>query len=116
MTWVTTWAQTGCRGLQGSLLRWPPARASREMQDMRCANSQRPGRGPNRHETTSQYSGLHTWLLLGALPEHAGIALERHKRLAGIDPVLLLLEGDVIDRLTASAALKEGARNVDHVP
>src|SRR5262245_36641014 len=53
---------------------------------------------------------------LGALPEHAGIALERHKRLAGIGPVLLLLEGDVIDRLAASAALKEGARNIDHVP
>src|SRR5262249_48247500 len=55
-------------------------------------------------------------LLLGALPEHAGIALERHKPLTGIGPVLLLLEGDVIDRLAASAALKERARNVDHVP
>ena len=74
-------------------------------------------RRPNHHDTPSQYSRLqHGWLLFGALPEHAGIALERHKPLAGIGPVLLLLEGDVIDRLAASAALKERARNVDHVP
>src|SRR5262245_19733386 len=82
--------------------------------------SKTPGlcfRRPNHHDTPSQYSRLqHGWLLFGALPEHAGIALERHKPLAGIGPVLLLLEGDVIDRLAASAALKERARNVDHVP
>src|SRR5262249_16347315 len=54
--------------------------------------------------------------LLGSLAEHAGIALERNQRLAGIGPVLHLFDGDVVNRLTAGAALKESARNVDHVP
>src|SRR5215831_11778367 len=31
-------------------------------------------------------------------------------------PVLHLFDGDVVNRLTTGAALKESARNVDHVP
>jgi hypothetical protein len=46
----------------------------------------------------------------------AGIAFERNQRLAGIGPVLHLFDADVVNRLTAGAALKESARNVDHVP
>src|SRR5262249_24068527 len=38
------------------------------------------------------------------------------QRLAGINPVLHLFDGNVVDRLTAGAALKESARNVDHAP
>src|SRR5262249_15691901 len=46
----------------------------------------------------------------------AGIALKRNQRLADVGPVLQFFDGDVVNRLTASAALKERARNVDHVP
>src|SRR5262249_10824255 len=31
-------------------------------------------------------------------------------------PILHLVDGDVVNRLTAGAALKESARNVNHVP
>src|SRR5215468_2871626 len=58
---------------------------------------------------------LYATFLLGSLAEHAGIALERNQRLAGIGPVLHLFDGDVVNRLAAGAALKESARNVDHV-
>ena len=59
---------------------------------------------------------MHATFLLGSLPEHAGIAFKRNQRLAGIGPVLHLFDGDVVNRLTAGAALKESARNVDDVP
>src|SRR6516225_7591495 len=59
---------------------------------------------------------MYATFLLGSLAEHTGIALERNQRLAGMGPVLHLFDGDVVDRLTAGAALKESARNVDHVP
>ena len=38
------------------------------------------------------------------LPDHAGKALQRHQRLAGISPFLQLLDGDVIERLPSGAA------------
>src|SRR5215467_9253824 len=59
---------------------------------------------------------LYATFLLGSLAEHAGIALERNQRLAGMGPVLHLFDGDVVNRLTTGAALKESARNVDHMP
>src|SRR5689334_9815519 len=37
--------------------------------------------------------------LLRALPDHAGKALQRHQRLAGIGPFLQFLDCDVIERL-----------------
>src|SRR6185312_4603983 len=56
-----------------------------------------------------------TALFLRALPDHAGKALQRHQRLAGIGPFLQLFDGDVIERLAAGAARKQRARDVDHV-
>src|ERR1700750_446027 len=54
-------------------------------------------------------------LLFRTLPDHAGKALERHQRLAGIGPFLQLFDGDVIERLPSGAAREQRAGNVDHV-
>src|SRR6185312_527730 len=54
-------------------------------------------------------------LLLRALPDHAGIAFQRHQRLAGVGPFLQLLDGKVIERLAARAAREQGTRDVHHV-
>src|SRR5581483_5941128 len=54
-------------------------------------------------------------LLLRALPDHAGKALQRHQRLAGIGPFLQLFDGDVIERLPSGATSEQRARDVDHV-
>src|SRR5665213_534623 len=53
--------------------------------------------------------------LLRALPDHAGKAFQRHQRLAGIGPVLQLLDRDVIERLPAGTAREQRARDVHHV-
>src|ERR1700681_3065337 len=50
-----------------------------------------------------------------ALPDHAGKTFQRHQRLAGVGPLLQLLDGDVIERLTAGAAGEQRARDVHHV-
>src|SRR5579871_2175775 len=55
------------------------------------------------------------WLLLAAMPDHAGKAFERHQRLAGIGPFLQFLDRDVIERLPAGAIGEQRAGNVDHV-
>src|ERR1700692_604366 len=55
------------------------------------------------------------FLLFRALPDHAGKALQRHQRLAGIGPFLQLLDRDVIERLPAGAPHKQRARDVDHM-
>src|SRR5258707_14449233 len=54
-------------------------------------------------------------LLFRALPDHAGKALQRHQRLAGIGPFLQLLDRDVIERLAAGAAREQRARGVHHM-
>src|SRR5205814_4206053 len=54
-------------------------------------------------------------LLFRALPDHAGKALQRHQRLAGIGPFLQFLDRDVIERLPAGTAGEKRARNVHHV-
>src|SRR5271166_3083546 len=54
-------------------------------------------------------------LLFRALPDHAGKTLQRHQRLAGIGPLLQLLDRDVIKRLPAGAPGKQRARDVDHM-
>src|SRR5215472_5048433 len=54
-------------------------------------------------------------LSLRALPDHAGKALQRHQRLAGIGPFLQFLDGDVIERLASGAAREQRARDVDHM-
>src|SRR3974390_639761 len=54
-------------------------------------------------------------LLLRALPHHARKTVERHQRLAGIGPLLKLLDCDVIERLTPGAAREQRARNIDHM-
>ena len=43
-------------------------------------------------------------LLFRALPDHAGISLQRHQRFAGVGPFLQLLDRDVIERLPPGAA------------
>src|SRR3981081_1001719 len=43
-------------------------------------------------------------LLFRALPDHAGKALQRHQRLAGVGPPLQLLDGDMVERLPAGTA------------
>src|ERR1700687_3691218 len=50
-----------------------------------------------------------------ALPDHAGKALQRHQRLAGVRPFLQLLDRDVVERLPAGAPRKQRARDVHHV-
>src|SRR3954447_7223984 len=54
-------------------------------------------------------------LLFRALPDHAGKALQRHQRLAGIGPFLKLFDRDVIERLAAGTLLEQRARDVDHM-
>src|SRR5581483_9399772 len=54
-------------------------------------------------------------LLLGALPDHARKALQRHQRLAGIGPLLQLIDSDVVERLPPGAAGEARAWQVDHV-
>jgi hypothetical protein len=51
----------------------------------------------------------------GTLPDDARKSFERDERLAGIGPVLQLLNAEVIQRLPAGAAQEQRARNVDHV-
>src|SRR5437763_856620 len=54
-------------------------------------------------------------LLFRALPDHAGKALQRHQRLAGIGPFLEFFDRDVIERLAAGALVEQRAGDVDHV-
>src|SRR5260370_26340491 len=54
-------------------------------------------------------------LLFRALPDHAGKTPQRHQRLAGVGPLLQLLDGDMIERLPAGAAGEKRARDVHHV-
>src|SRR6185312_16736985 len=54
-------------------------------------------------------------LLFLAIPDHAGKALQRHQRLAGIGPFLHLLDGDMIARLPAGTAREQRARDVYHM-
>src|SRR5689334_17769330 len=54
-------------------------------------------------------------LLARTIPHHARKTLEWHQRLAGVSPLLQLLDADVVDRLAAGAALEQCARDVDHV-
>src|ERR1700737_5089138 len=54
-------------------------------------------------------------LPLRALPDHAGKAFQRHQRLAGVGPLLQLLDGDMIKRLPAGTAGKKRARDVHHM-
>ena len=54
-------------------------------------------------------------LLARPRPHHARIALERHEPLSAVGPVLRLVDADMIDRLTPGAAVKQRARDVDHV-
>src|SRR5690348_1119026 len=56
-----------------------------------------------------------TALLLRALPDHAGITLQRHQRLAGVGPLLQFLDREMIERLAAGAATEQRARDVHHV-
>src|SRR5260370_7934998 len=53
--------------------------------------------------------------LFGALPHHAGKAFQRPQWLAGVGPLLQLLDRDVIERLPPGAAGEQRARNVHHV-
>src|SRR3981189_439039 len=55
------------------------------------------------------------FLLFRALPDHAGKPFQRHQRLAGVGPLLQLLDRDVIERLPAGAAREQGAGDVHHV-
>jgi len=48
-------------------------------------------------------------------PDHAGKSFQRHQRLAGVRPLLLFLDGDMIERLPAGAAGEKRARDVHHV-
>src|SRR6187397_1486388 len=50
-----------------------------------------------------------------ALPDPAGKALQGDQRRAGIGPFLQLLDGVVVERLAAGAALEQRARDIDHV-
>src|SRR5260370_10653192 len=52
---------------------------------------------------------------LRALPACAGKRLQRHQRLAGVGPLLQLLDGDMIERLAAGTACKKRARDVHHM-
>src|ERR1700722_1287331 len=54
-------------------------------------------------------------LLFRPMPDHAGKALQRYQRLAGIGPLLHLLDGDMIERLPAGTARKQRARDVHHM-
>src|SRR4029453_10195617 len=54
-------------------------------------------------------------LLFRALPDHAGISLQRHQRFAGIGPFLQFLDRDVIERLPTGAAREQRAGDVDHM-
>ena len=49
------------------------------------------------------------FLLFRAMPDHAGKALQRHQRLAGIGPFLELFDRDVVERLTAGALVEQRA-------
>src|SRR5712664_3269926 len=53
--------------------------------------------------------------LFRALPDHAGKAFQRHQWLAGIGPLLQLLDGDMIERLPAGAPGEQRARDVHHM-
>src|SRR3954453_6350609 len=57
-----------------------------------------------------------TFVLFGALPDHARKTLERHQRRAGISPLLQFLDRDVIERLPAGAATEKRARDIHHMP
>src|SRR5438552_11824985 len=50
-----------------------------------------------------------------ALPDHARKTLQRHQRLAGIGPLLQLLDGDMIERLPTGAPGEQRARDIDHM-
>src|SRR6185436_16881079 len=56
-----------------------------------------------------------TLLLFRALPDHAGISLQRRQRFAGVGPFLQFLDRNMIERLPPGAARKQRAGNVDHV-
>jgi hypothetical protein len=47
-------------------------------------------------QTSKQPVMIDAFLLFRALPDHAGETLERHQRLAGIGPLLQLLDGDMV--------------------
>src|ERR1700737_3237283 len=50
-----------------------------------------------------------------ALPDHTWEPLQRHQRLAGIGPLLQLLDRDMIERLAAGTAGEKRARDVHHM-
>src|ERR1700716_975498 len=58
---------------------------------------------------------IDAFLPFRALPDHAGKALQRHQRLAGVGPLLQLFDGNMIERLAPGAAGEKRARDVHHV-
>src|ERR1700680_2006212 len=54
-------------------------------------------------------------LLFRTLPDDAGKPFQRHQRLAGVGPLLQLLDRDVIERLPAGATQEQGGGGVHHV-
>src|ERR1700722_1906909 len=81
-----------------------------------CGRDQMDGdHGCPASETSEQAVMIDALLLFRTMPDHAGKTLQRHQRLAGIGPLLHLLDGDVIERLPAGTARKERARDVHHM-
>src|SRR5262245_50076992 len=80
-----------------------------------CGASLRAASRPGHGAVSNDPLAFRALLLFRALPDHAGIALQRHQRLAGPGPFLQLLDGDVVERLPPGAAGEQRAGNVDHV-
>src|SRR5689334_4819894 len=88
--------------------------AARWAQAQQCRASYRTAFGARR-AALEHALAIYPLLLFRAVPDHTGIALQRHQRLAGVGPFLQFLDRDVIERLPSRAARKQRARDIDHV-
>src|ERR1700722_5362296 len=79
-------------GLRGLCIMTDPGRRDQESELMSALR----GRTPHHSEHPLKIAAL---LLFRALADHAGKALQRPQRVAGIGPFLHLLDRDVIERL-----------------